>query len=77
MMIREMSLVSIAGLGMKNHFDVHARTFTALAREKIAVHMIDDGADDLSFFIGVDNQRAADAVRAIYEEFYPASAPAG
>jgi aspartate kinase len=71
MMIRDMALVSVAGMGMKNHFDVHARTFSALAREKITIRMIDEGADDLSFFIGVDNTRAADAVRAIYGEFYP------
>lgn len=71
MMIRDMALVSIAGQGMKNHYDVHARTFAALARDKIAVRMIDDGADDLSCFIGVDQDRSADAVRAIYNEFYP------
>lgn len=71
MLTREMALVSVAGIGMKNHFDVHARTFAALAREKIAVRMIDEGADDLSFFIGVDNEKSADAVRAIYNEFYP------
>ncbi|MFC1453861.1 hypothetical protein ACFLQL_01640 [Verrucomicrobiota bacterium] len=70
MMIRDMALLSVAGLGMKNHFDVHARTFAALAREKIAILMIDEGADDMSFFIGVDNNRSADAVRSIYNEFY-------
>ena len=70
MMIRDMALLSVAGLGMKNHFDVHARTFGALAREKIAVLMIDEGADDMSFFIGVDNNRSVDAVRSIYNEFY-------
>lgn len=70
MMIRDISIVSIAGQGMKNHYDVHARTFTALAREKIGIRMIDDGADDLSCFIGVDQARSADAVRAIYNEFY-------
>lgn len=69
-MIRDMALISVAGIGMKNHFDVHARTFAALAREKIPVLMIDEGADDLSFFIGVDNERSADAVRTIYREFY-------
>lgn len=72
MMFRDLALVSVAGIGMKNHFDVHARTFAALAREKIAVRMIDEGADDLSFFIGVDNDRAADAIRTIYGEFFPA-----
>jgi len=70
-MTRDMALVSVAGLGMKNHFDVHARTFAALAGQKIAVRMIDEGADDLSFFIGVDNERAPDAVKAIYSEFFP------
>jgi aspartate kinase len=71
MMVHDFALLSLAGIGMKNHLDVHARTFSALAREKIAIRMIDEGADDLSFFIGVDNDRSADAVRAIYYEFYP------
>jgi aspartate kinase len=71
MMIHDFALLSMAGLGMKDHFDVHTRAFSALAREKIAVRMIDEGADDLSFFVGVDNDRAADAVRAVYNEFYP------
>lgn len=72
MMINEFALVSVAGIGMKDHLDVHARTFGALARAKAAIRMIDEGADDLSFFIGVDNDRSADAVRAVYDEFYPA-----
>jgi aspartate kinase len=67
----DMAIVSVAGLGMKNHYDVHARAFSALAREKIAIKMIDEGADDLSLFFGVDNDRANDAVNAVYTEFYP------
>ncbi|MFH0919294.1 MAG: hypothetical protein V1913_02945 [Fibrobacterota bacterium] len=70
MMIRDLALVSVAGIGMKTHFDVHARTFAALAREKITIHMIDEGADDLSFFIGIDNARSADAVQTVYREFF-------
>jgi aspartate kinase len=73
MMINEFALISVAGIGMKHHYDVHARTFSALARVKAAIRMIDEGADDLSFFIGVDGDCAADAVRAIYDEFYPSS----
>lgn len=69
-LVQDMALLGIAGEGMQNHYDVHARTFSALAREKIAVRMIDEGADDLSFFVGVDNDRSNDAVRAIYNEFY-------
>jgi aspartate kinase len=70
MMTSDFALISAAGLGMKNHLDVHARTFSALARANVAVRMIDEGADDLSFFIGVDNERSADAVRAVYREFF-------
>ncbi len=71
MIIRDIALVSIAGQGMQNHYDVHARAFTALAEKKIAIRMIDDGADDLSCFIGVDQEHSAEAVAAIYDEFYP------
>ncbi|OGS36583.1 MAG: hypothetical protein A2293_00855 [Elusimicrobia bacterium RIFOXYB2_FULL_49_7] len=70
MMIRDMALLSVAGFGMQNHFDVHARTFSALAEAKVAVRMIDEGADDLSFFVGVDNEQAAAAVKAVYDAFY-------
>ncbi len=71
MMTAEFALLSVAGLAIKNHLDVHARIFAALAEIKAAVRMIDEGADDLSLFIGVDNERADDAVRAIYRAFFP------
>jgi aspartate kinase len=71
MMVSDMALVSVAGLGMRNHYDVHARTFSALASRRIGIKMIDEGADDLSFFIGVDQESANEAVDAIYNEFYP------
>jgi aspartate kinase len=70
MMVREMALLGIAGLGIRNHYDVHARTFLALSNQKIDIRMIDEGADDLSFFVGVDNDRANDAVKAVYSEFF-------
>ncbi len=47
----------ITGIGMKNHYDVHACTFDALVRENIAVRMISDGADDLRCFTGMDQDR--------------------
>jgi aspartate kinase len=65
-----LALVSAAGLGMQHHLDVNSRIFAALLRAGIKTLMIDEGAADLSIFIGVEDGRADDAVRAIYAEFY-------
>lgn len=65
-----LALVSAAGLGMQNHLDVNSRIFAALQRAGIKTLMIDEGAEDLSIFIGVEENHADDAVRAIYAEFY-------
>jgi len=65
-----LALVGVAGLGMKNHYDTHARIFSALAKAKIRVRTIDEGAEDLSTFIGVDDSSSEDAVRAVYDEFF-------
>ena len=67
---RKISLLSVAGLGMSNHSDTHARVFSALAGKGIYARSIDEGADDISMFVGVDEPRAGDAVRAVYDEFF-------
>jgi len=67
---RKISLLSVAGLGMSNHPDTHARVFSALAGKGIHSRSIDEGADDISMFVGVDEPRAGDAVRAVYDEFF-------
>jgi len=66
----DISLLSMTGLGMKNHVDSRARVFSSLARNGIYDRAIDSGADDCSFFVGVDESRGEDAVRAVYDEFY-------
>jgi len=68
--VRRISLLSVAGLGMNNHPDTHARVFSALAGKGISARSIDEGADDISMFVGVDEGRAKDAVRAVYDEFF-------
>jgi aspartate kinase len=67
---RKLSLLSVAGLGMSNHVDAHSKVFSALAKERIYSRTIDEGADDISMFVGVDENRAGDAVRAVYDEFF-------
>ncbi len=65
-----MALVVVAGLGMKNHYDTSSRVLHALGEAKIHDLMLNKGASEISFFIGVDELRAKEAVRAIYNEFY-------
>lgn len=62
--------VVIAGRGMRNHYDVAAKTLHALAQEKIKPLMLNMGASDISFFIGIPETKSDDAVRAIYREFF-------
>jgi aspartate kinase len=69
----ELALISVAGLGIKKHYDTHARIFSALAKKKIPILTTDEGADDLSIAIGIERTRVNDAVRAVYYEFYPGS----
>jgi len=68
--IKDISLLSVTGRGMNNHVDSRVRVFSALARNGIYDRAIDSGADDCSFFVGVDKSRGEDAVRAVYNEFY-------
>src|SRR3989338_604687 len=63
------AMVVVAGLGMKRHVDTEAKVLSALAGKGIKPLMMNEGASEISFFIGVREEQADDAVRAIYNEF--------
>ncbi|MBN2112060.1 hypothetical protein JW707_03075 [Candidatus Woesearchaeota archaeon] len=65
-----MAMVVVAGLGMRQHVNTDARVLTALAKQGIQQLMLNKGASQVSSFIGVEESRYADAVAAIYSEFY-------
>ena len=65
-----MALVVVAGLGMRSKHGVSGRILSALGSAGIHDRMLNKGASEISFFIGVDERHAEDAVRAIYTEFY-------
>jgi aspartate kinase len=46
-----------------------ARIFTALAKAKINVRMIDQGASEMNVIVGVHNDDFETAIRTIYKEF--------
>jgi aspartate kinase len=65
------AIMSLTGLGIANHFDVEYRAAKSLADQKIKLLVMDKGPKSLSIVLGVSPERAADAVRAVYYEFFP------
>lgn len=65
----DLALIAVVGRGMKANRGTAAKLFTALAKEKINVKMIDQGSSELNIIVGVRNVYFEDALRAIYNAF--------
>ncbi len=63
----EVAKVSVVGIGMKSQAGVAARTFAALARDRINIMMI--STSEISISVIVREAQAEDAVRALHREF--------
>ena len=64
---RNISKVSIVGLGMKNHAGVAARMFTALAYNNINIQMI--STSEIKVSVAIDEKYTKLAVRVLHEAF--------
>lgn len=64
---RNISKVSIVGLGMKNHAGVAARMFTALAYNNINIQMI--STSEIKVSVAIDEKYTQLAVRVLHETF--------
>jgi aspartate kinase len=64
---RNISKVSIVGLGMKNHAGVAARMFTALAYNNINIQMI--STSEIKVSVAIDEKYTELAVRVLHEAF--------
>ena len=64
------AMVIAVGEGMKAHVGVAARLVGALSSNKINIHMINQGASELSILFGVRAEDAEAAVKAIYKEYF-------
>ncbi len=64
------ALVATVGHGMANNIGTSARLFKALSDANINVIMIDQGSSELNIIVGVDNEKCADCINAIYREFF-------
>jgi aspartate kinase len=64
---KEISKVSVVGVGMKSHAGVAAKMFSALANRNINIDMISTSEIKISVVVSRDN--AEEAVKALHDEF--------
>jgi aspartate kinase len=64
-----LALIATVGHGMVNQVGTAARLFSALAKEKINVRIIDQGSSEINIIIGVYESDFEKAITAIYREF--------
>ena len=60
-----LALIAVVGRGMKNSTGIAGNIFSALAKAKINVKMIDQGSSELNIIIGVRNRYFEDAIKTI------------
>lgn len=65
----DMALIATVGHGMSSRTGVSAALFTALAKEKINIRMIDQGSSEMNIIVGVENKDFEKAIKSIYEAF--------
>ena len=66
-LVKEISKVSVVGVGMKSHAGVAARMFKALADKKINIDMI--STSEIKISVVVSKEKAEEAVLALHDEF--------
>ena len=67
----DLALIAVVGRGMKNNSGIAGNIFSALAKAKINIKMIDQGSSELNIIIGVRNRYFEDAIKTIYRVFVP------
>lgn len=66
-LVKEISKVSVVGVGMKSHAGVAAQMFKALANKKINIDMI--STSEIKISVVVSKEKAEEAVIALHDEF--------
>lgn len=64
-----MALVAVVGKGMIRTKGISGKVFGALAKADINIRMINQGSNELSIIVGVENEDFENAIRAIYSAF--------
>ena len=66
------ALIATVGHGMSSSIGTSGRLFKALSDANINVRMIDQGSSELNIIVGVADEDCNRAIKAIYNEFFPA-----
>jgi len=74
---RGLALVMIVGEGMRHSVGIAARTTAALAEVGVNLEMINQGSSEVSMMFGIKAADTADAVRALYNEFFGCTGSCG
>lgn len=69
--IDDYSIIMVVGEGIRLFPDFLQKIFDPLARQGIRVHMINQGASQISIMLGTKQSDAALAVQQIYQSFFP------
>ncbi|MDI6732765.1 MAG: ACT domain-containing protein [Planctomycetota bacterium] len=70
--VSDVALIGVVGEGLIRTKGLAARVFRAVADANINVEMISAGASAVAYYFIVKNKYLKQAVRAIYQEFFPA-----
>ncbi|MDY3845462.1 MAG: aspartate kinase [Eubacteriales bacterium] len=66
---KDLALVAVVGRRMAYHFGTSGRLFSALGKDGINIRMIEQGADEISIIVGVENAEFEHAIRVLYDSF--------
>lgn len=64
-----MALVAVVGKGMIRTKGISGKVFGALAKAEINIRMINQGSNELSIMVGIENEDFEKAIKAIYSAF--------
>jgi aspartate kinase len=64
-----MALIAVVGKGMIRTKGISGKVFQALAKAEINIRMINQGSNELSIIVGIENEDFEKAIRAIYSAF--------
>ena len=65
----DLALIAVVGRSMRNNSGLAGNIFSALAKSKINIKMIDQGSSELNIIIGVSDNDFEAAIKAIYDIF--------
>jgi aspartate kinase len=71
---RNKAIICVVGEGMKHTPGIGARIFGALARARVNIEMVSEGASEINLTLVVDERDVNRTVRVLHDEFFPPDA---